>query len=65
MTTTLKGNSRHWLNSKEAADYLRTTHGGLFNLVHRRQIQPYRLGRKLLFKRSDLDRVIETSRKRF
>ena len=48
-----------WLNSKEAADYLRTTSKQIRNWVYQGKIQTYRLlGRKLLFKKSDLNCLI-------
>jgi excisionase family DNA binding protein len=55
---------RVWLTSREAADYLGTTLGGLRNRVYRGHLKPHkpfgRLGRSY-FKRMDLDRVMENS----
>ena len=53
-----------WLNTKEAAKYMRTSEPALRMRVRRRQLFPYRpfAGRRMLFKRSDLDRAIESPR---
>ena len=52
-----------WLNSKDTVEYLRITAGALRNIVYRGQIVPYRRGRRLYFKRSELDKLLEGSRK--
>jgi len=52
-----------FLNTAEAAEYLRTSPGGIRNRVHRGLLIPYKPFGRLLFKRSDLDRLIEMSRK--
>lgn len=52
-----------WMTSREAAAYLRTTVGGIRNLVYRGKLTPCKPFGRLLFKRSDLDRCIEFSRK--
>lgn len=50
-----------WLDTKAAARYLSTTEGGIRNRVYRGQLTRYYLGRSLRFKRSELDRLLETS----
>jgi len=48
-----------WLNSKEAAQYLRTSVQQIRNWVYQGKLRAYRLfGKKLLFKRVDLDAAI-------
>lgn len=52
-----------WLTSKEASIYLRLPSvGALRVMVCKRQIPFHKLGRSLRFKRSELDRFIESSR---
>jgi excisionase family DNA binding protein len=52
-----------WLTSKEASTYLRLPSvGALRVMVCKRQIPFHKLGRSLRFKRSELDRFIESSR---
>lgn len=53
-----------WLNSHEAAEYLRTSKGGLRQMVYRGLLKPYKLGRSSRFKRSELDKLIESSLKK-
>jgi len=50
-----------WLNSKDAANYLRKTVGALRAAVCRGQVRAYRWQRRLYFKRSELDRLLEDS----
>jgi excisionase family DNA binding protein len=50
-----------WLNSEEAARYLRRSVGQLRNMVHRRQLAYKKYCRRLYFRRTDLDRHIERS----
>ncbi len=52
-----------WLSAKAAARYLSTTVGAIRNRVHRGQLTCYHLGRSLRFKKSELDRLLEASRK--
>ena len=42
-----------WLDSKEAAEYLRKTANALRIMVYRNQIKVYKFGRRLRFKLSD------------
>lgn len=51
-----------WMTSEEAASYLRKTVGALRVAVHRGQIRARKWRRRLYFKRSELDRLLETSR---
>lgn len=47
-----------WFTAREAAEYLRTTVGSVHNMVYRKQLDYFkRLGR-LLFRKTDLDRLI-------
>lgn len=50
-----------WMNTQETAEYLRTTSASIRNLVYRGQLKCHKPFGKLLFKRADLDRLIETS----
>lgn len=52
-----------WLSVKQAADYLCTTKGGIYNLVYRGRLRPHCFGRRHLFKRTELDQFIESSRR--
>lgn len=47
-----------WLNSKDAANYLRKTAGALRTAVCRGQIRAYKWRRRLYFKKSELDRLL-------
>lgn len=52
-----------WLNANEAAEYLRLPSVGMLRvLVCERRVPFHKLGRRLRFKRVDLDRFLETSR---
>ena len=50
-----------WMTSAEAASYLRKTAGAIRVMVCRRQIRARKFRRRLYFKRSELDRVLDTS----
>lgn len=50
-----------WLSSEEAADYLRKTVGALRVMVCRGQIRAYKWRRRLFFKRSELDSMLNAS----
>lgn len=54
-------NIRIWVNSKEAADYLRISYGSLRNAVYRKQIVPRKFRRRLYFKVSELNRLLDNS----
>ena len=50
-----------WLNSKEAALYLRKTYGALKVMVHRGHIRARKFRNSLYFKKSELNELLETS----
>lgn len=50
-----------WLGTAQAADYIAATPGRIHDLVGLRKLTPRRDGRRLLFKRSELDAYIEAS----
>jgi hypothetical protein len=50
-----------WLNSEEAATYLRKTPNALRIMVSRGYIRPRRLRRRLYFRKVELDRMLESS----
>jgi excisionase family DNA binding protein len=51
-----------WLNTEGAAQYLGCTRRRLYDLVQLRMFDPRRDGRRLLFRRADLDGYLEGSR---
>jgi len=51
-----------WMNTQEAARYLRISPGALRNHVSRGDVPFYKFRRTLRFKRTELDRLIEGSR---
>ena len=55
---------KNYLTSKEAAEYIGTTRGYLYKLAFQQHKIPYYspTGRKMLFKREELDVWIENSR---
>jgi len=50
-----------WMNSKEAARYLRKSKNALHIMVSRGYIRPRRFRRRLYFRRIELDRMLESS----
>lgn len=52
---------RKYLNTRDAATYMGTTAAGLRNRVYRRQLYPRKFFGRLMFRRADLDRLIEAS----
>jgi hypothetical protein len=50
-----------WLNSRDAANYLRKTVGALRTMVCRGQLRTYKWKRRLFFKKTELDKLIENS----
>ncbi len=53
-----------WLTADEAAEYLRLPSVGMLRvLVCKREVPFHKLGRRLRFKKMDLDRLLESSRK--
>ena len=53
--------NRIWVDSKEAADYLRISVGSLRNAVYRKQVVAGRFRRRLYFRITDLNRLLEAS----
>jgi excisionase family DNA binding protein len=51
-------NKLEWLTSREAALFLRVSVGQLRNMVWRRQVKFYKLGRKLRFSRRDIEKLL-------
>ncbi len=54
-------NGLTWLDSKEAAKYLRKTANALRIMTYRGYVRPRKLGRRLYFRRIELDRLLESS----
>ena len=50
-----------WLNSKEAAKYLRKTANALRIMVFRGYLRPRKFRRRLYFRKLELDRLLESS----
>ena len=48
-----------WLSAEDAARYLACSRGRLYDLVQLGKLEPRRDGRRLLFKRADLDAYLE------
>lgn len=53
------GEVKPWLDTKAAANYIAATPGRIHDLVQLGKLTPCRDGRRLLFKRSDLDAYLE------
>lgn len=51
-----------WLNTKEAAELLRVSPNSLRIMVCRGEIPSYKLGKRLRFKKSELDELLESSK---
>ena len=54
-------NQIKWMNSEEASAYLSTSVGSIRNMVYRGQLPAKKLGNRLKFRRTDLDRLLENS----
>ena len=50
-----------WMDTREAARYLRKTANAIRIMSFRGMLRPRRLGRKLYFRRLELDRLLESS----
>ncbi len=50
-----------WLDSKDAANYLRKTANALRIMVCRGYLRPRKFRRRLYFRRIELDRMLESS----
>jgi excisionase family DNA binding protein len=48
-----------WLNAADAARYLACSRGRLYDLTQLGKLEPRRDGRRLLFRRADLDKYLE------
>ena len=48
-----------WLNTTDAANYIAAKPGRVHDLVQLGRLQPRRDGRRLLFRRDELDRYLE------
>lgn len=53
-----------WMTSEEAARYLRKTAGALRTAVCRGQIRPRKWRRRLYFKKTELDLLLEGSQRK-
>lgn len=51
----------NWLNTREAARYLRKSVNAVWLLVSRGHIRPRKFRRRLYFRRIELDRLLESS----
>ncbi len=58
-TTTFLSEPRTNMNISEAADYLRVSVSLMQKLVAARKLRPARIGRRLIFLRTELDRYVE------
>jgi excisionase family DNA binding protein len=53
--------SSEWLNAEQAAAYLACSRGRVYDLVQLGKLTPRRDGRRVLFRRFDLDAYLERS----
>jgi excisionase family DNA binding protein len=56
------GSVSPWLDVAEAAEWMRCRKGRVYDLVSTRELTPHRDGRRLLFRREDLDAYLERAR---
>lgn len=59
--TSINLNELTWLDSKDAANYLRKTTNALRIMVFRGYLRPRKFKRRLYFRRIELDRLIDSS----
>ncbi|MBB6692341.1 helix-turn-helix domain-containing protein [Cohnella xylanilytica] len=52
--------SKNLFTSKEAAAYLRVSHGTLWLLMKNKELPHFHIGRRLRFRQSDLDQFIQS-----
>jgi excisionase family DNA binding protein len=52
--------TKPWLNATEAARHLACSRDRLYDLVQRDKLTPHRDGRRLLFRRTDLDAYLDS-----
>jgi excisionase family DNA binding protein len=50
---------RRYLTAEQAADYIATSRERIYDLVETGKLTPRRDGRRLLFRRADLDRYLD------
>lgn len=55
--------TERYLSVEGTARFLHIAKGSVYNWVWAGKLIPFRIGRKLLFKRTDLERLVETSNK--
>jgi excisionase family DNA binding protein len=55
-------NQSPWLDADGAADYIAASRDRIYDLVALRKLEPRRDGRRLLFRRDELDAYLEASR---
>lgn len=60
-TKTMLFDNLIWLNTNEAASYLRISENSLRVKVCRDEVPSYKLGRNLRFKKDELDKLLESS----
>lgn len=53
-----------WLSSEDAAKYLGRSTGQIRNMVYRRQVSHRKFCNRLYFRKTELDRAIESSNKK-
>ena len=53
--------TKPWFNAEDAARYLACSRERLYDLVQLRRLEPRRDGRRLLFRRTDLDAYLDRS----
>jgi excisionase family DNA binding protein len=59
--TSNEGANDGWMNSDQAATHLACSRGRLYDLVQLGKLDPHRDGRRLVFRRSDLDQYLDSS----
>jgi excisionase family DNA binding protein len=61
LSTASHRESAMWLNARQAAAHLACSRDRLYDLVQLGKLEPRRDGRRLLFRRDDLDSYLEAS----
>ena len=59
----MKRNESNWMTTEEAADLLRTSQQRVRKMVYSRQIPGYKFHGRWLFRRDELQQLIEGTRK--
>lgn len=57
------GNPEPWLNVEQAAEHLACTRRRIYDLAEREAVVYHRDGKRLLFRRADLDAYVTTAEK--